>query len=72
MVMGLVTLIRVRVFYPYGKFGRMMCYKDQEAESLKRTLKCDACMGLKVMKGDFNRINIKATDSKCESRSKRK
>lgn len=72
MVMGLVIFIRVRVFYLYGKFGRMMCYKDQEVESLKRILKCDVCMGLKVMKGDFNRINIKVIDSKCESRSKRK
>lgn len=34
--MGLVTLIRARVLDPYGKFGRMMCYKESEAENLER------------------------------------
>lgn len=35
-VMGLVTLIRAKVFYPYGKFGRMMCYKEYEGVNLER------------------------------------
>lgn len=33
-VIGLETLIRARVFYPYGKFGRMLCYRKAEAEHL--------------------------------------
>lgn len=37
--MGLVTFIRAKVFYPYGKFGRMMCYKESEAVNLERDLK---------------------------------